>query len=316
MGIAFKAMARRAAQEAIIRLVRPYVRREFPGWGRVYAPIADYRRDWLWASAPVKISRGRLHGYLMHLDLSTWSDRSTYFLGRWSNLEMQLLLSDVVRRGDVVADVGANRGNFALYVSHALQGTGEVVCFEPNPACVRLLQAEIATNGIQNITVHPVGLGDGHSTLMLSVPSSNWGEGTFGNHAHHKGVASQVTARIAPGDEWLETKDPVLIKIDVEGFEARVIAGLRRTIARSHPILVTEVGRAQLNACGSTPEELVASIASLGYHGFTLCLRKVARSYTWRLTTGIPRDRTVDVAWIHPQSPTRCVETMRERIEH
>src|SRR4051812_38148301 len=113
----------RTVQKFVILMVRPYVVRELPGWGKIYAFVGDYRRDWLWSAAPIMTIRGKLHGHVMHLDLSKWSDRSAYFLGRWYDLAMQLLMSDLIKRGDVVLDVGANRGMFALAASHLLGDT-------------------------------------------------------------------------------------------------------------------------------------------------------------------------------------------------
>jgi hypothetical protein len=92
----------------------------------------DYRRDSLWQGAPRKQIRDKIYGTLLNLDLTTWADRTYYFLGRWYDLEMQLLLRSVVSNGETVIDVGANRGEFALVASHTVGKDGKVVCFEPN----------------------------------------------------------------------------------------------------------------------------------------------------------------------------------------
>jgi hypothetical protein len=149
-----KPLFRRAAQNFIILVVRPYVARELPGWGRVYTFVGDYSRDWLWAAAPVKTMRGKLHGYDMKLDLSKWSDRSAFFLGRWYGLPAQLLVADLLKQGDVVVDVGANRGMFALMASRVVGDTGKVIagkviCIEPNPNCLKILDREIAARASQ-----------------------------------------------------------------------------------------------------------------------------------------------------------------------
>src|SRR5262245_49548095 len=134
------ALWRRPLQDLIVLAVRPYVRRELPGWGRVYAAmVGGYRRDWLWAAAKVRTIRGKRHGYAMRLDLSKWADRSAFFLGRWYDLNTQLLMSALLRPGDTVVDVGANRGMFALAASRLVGETGRVVCFEPNPNCFQIL---------------------------------------------------------------------------------------------------------------------------------------------------------------------------------
>jgi len=67
--------ALRALQDLVIFTARPYVVRELPGWGRLFAAmVGDYQRNWFWAAAPIKTIRGKRHGYLMRLDLSKWAE--------------------------------------------------------------------------------------------------------------------------------------------------------------------------------------------------------------------------------------------------
>jgi hypothetical protein len=82
-------------------MVRPYIWHELPGWGRLYSRfVGDYRRDASWAGEPSRTIRGKLHGYEIDLDLSRWSERATYFLGRFYDLENQLLPTRILRPGD------------------------------------------------------------------------------------------------------------------------------------------------------------------------------------------------------------------------
>src|SRR5436309_15237793 len=96
--------ARLMALPAMSLLALPYVRRELPGWGTVarYAGIFDEHR---WRGADPRTIRGKLHGYQLHLDLADWSDRQTFFLGRFYELETQLTLRALLRGGDTLVDV-------------------------------------------------------------------------------------------------------------------------------------------------------------------------------------------------------------------
>jgi hypothetical protein len=99
-------------------LFRPYIRRELPGWGKLF--------HWLklgginnvnphWRSAPTYTARGKWHGYRMKLDLRDDLDRSTYFLGRYYDSNVQLLLDRLLKPGDTLLDVGANVGSTTLH---------------------------------------------------------------------------------------------------------------------------------------------------------------------------------------------------------
>src|SRR5262249_7250993 len=132
---------------------------------------------WLWRDAPVRTIREKINGNLMRLNLSRWSDRSNYFLGRWYDLDMQLLMADLVKSQDTIVDVGAHRGEFALAASRVVGSSGKVICFEPNPHSVRILKDEIELNKIHNVIIYTCGLADRNDVLTLMV---NNGIGHFG----------------------------------------------------------------------------------------------------------------------------------------
>jgi FkbM family methyltransferase len=314
--VALKSLYFTSLQNIIILIIRPYVVREFLGWGKIYALVGDYRRDWLWNAGPLKIARGKLHGYIMHLDLAKWSDRSTFFLGRWNNLEMQLLMRDLIKSGDTIVDIGANRGMFALVASSLLSDAGKVICFEPNPNCLKVLDHEIVSNQIKNISIYRVGLGEREEELTLSVPLFNSGEGTFGSSAYSNEITYQVKANIVRGDELLVDERPMLIKIDVEGFECSVIAGLANTIKRHHPVIITEIVPRQLTACGFSLGDLVRQMRHLGYEGHRLCLRKEHRRHTWGLIRFSMEDRDYDAVWIHSASNSDRIAVLNKHMSN
>lgn len=310
-----KVLCRRCLQNIIILIVRPYVMREFLGWGKVYAAlVGDYKRDWLWIGGPIKTIRGKLHGYIMHLDLSKWSDRSTYFLGRWSDLEMQLFVNDLIKQGDTVVDVGANRGGLSLLASRLVGDAGKVICFEPNPSCLKILDQEIASNQIKNILINRVGLGEREEELALTVPRFNSGEGTFGRSAYGEEETFQVKVKIKKGDDFLTGQHPLLIKIDVEGFECNVIAGLTNTINGHHPIIVTEIVPQHLAACGFSVADLVGLMRRNGYEGYKLGLRKKSGRYAWEVSCFDMEGGNCDAVWIHPASNSDRVAMFNKRI--
>jgi FkbM family methyltransferase len=288
----------------IITFVRPYVVRELPGWGFLLGLFCGYERDWLWTAAPTKKIRNKLTGQIMVLDLANWSDRSTFFLGRWYDLEAQLLTSSIVKPGDTVIDVGANRGMFALFASSIVGATGAVICFEPNPQCVAVLDRDVRLNGISNVAVHNIGLGDREQELILTIPSINSGEGTFGTSPYDEKQLFRTRVPVKRGDDVLCSVSPVMIKVDAEGFEPRVLAGLENIIKRAQPLIVTEVAPNHLKSCGSSVRELLALMERYGYEGLKLELGKKNGKHCLALNRGWAEDEGCDVAWI----PTGAVD--------
>lgn len=291
----------RALHNIIILTFRPYVRRELPGWGKVYSLfVGGYERNWFWENAPTRVVRGKMHKYLMSLDLSRWSDRSAFFLGRWYALDLQMLMFDIVKSGDTIVDVGTNRGMFSFTASYIVGKTGKVFSFEPNPNCLEALDQTISMNKIENIFVNRCGLASKAGELTLSVPLINWGEGTFGKSSYSDENTYQIQVDVKIGDNILKKETPTLIKIDVEGFEYNVIQGLQRTIKQHHPIIITEIVAKHLKSCGTSVQEIKTLIESMGYTGFKLNLKKHGTGHDWELKEFDPETKEFDAVWLHP----------------
>ena len=220
----------------------------------------------------------------MHLNLREWPDRSAFFLGRWYDLEEQLLLADVVKPGATVVDIGANRGMFALAASKVAGSSGRVICFEPNPGCVDTLNLEIRANKIENIQVHNVGLGAVEGMLTLAVPYINSGQGTFSESLYDSTEAYRVAVPVKTGDSMLVGINPSFVKIDVEGFELNVLRGLSTTLAQAKPIVAHEVCHEFMKSLGYTFNDVRKFMTTLGYRGYKLGLQRKGGRWDWVMT--------------------------------
>jgi FkbM family methyltransferase len=229
----------------------------------------------------------------MDLDLGRSSERFSYFVGRFYEHGMQLLLLALVRPGDRVVDIGANVGEITLLCSRLADPEGVVDAFEPNPKCADRIESAIARNRIGNIRLHRKGLAEREAELHLSVPSDNSGEGTFagegafireGAAGADAGVRVRVETFRVPvgaGDTELaaDPKPVNLIKIDVEGFEYNVLVGLSRTLAEQKPLVTTEVVAEHLGRAGKTPADLFDWMGRLGYEGYRFVGARKRRRY-------------------------------------
>jgi FkbM family methyltransferase len=288
-------------QSMAMFLLRPYVRSELPGWGLVYDWwVGGYAYDQEWKGLPHCWVRGKLHGYEMWLDLSQWSNRSTFFLGRFYDLPTQLLLSAALRPGDTFIDVGANEGMISLLASHIVGSGGKVISFEPNPKPRAVFQAAIERNKISNIILQNVGLGADDGVFQLTVPKINTGEGSFGKPNYPPDLVNVVDCAVFRADDVLYDISPRLIKIDVEGFEYQVVKGMVRTIERSHPAIVMEIVSSHLKAAGTSVQELASFMMSKGYSPFRLALsrKKLLKLVSFEVSD----DAHGDYFWLHPEN--------------
>ncbi|MBR0725044.1 FkbM family methyltransferase [Bradyrhizobium manausense] len=288
-------------QRFVMIFLRPYIYRELPGWGRLYERfVGNYDRDPEWRGHSERWVRGKLHGYEMLLDLGRWSNRATYFLGRFYDLPTQLALGAILRPNDTFVDVGANEGMISLLASRLVGRSGQVIAFEPNPQPRARFQAAITRNEIANVRLLNFALGAEASVLPLTVPKINSGEGSFGRPDYPAELVDVVDCEVRVGDDVLRRIRPRLVKIDVEGFECNVIRGLGEVIEECHPAIVTEIVSAHLQKAQSSVTELVGMMNEKGYRSYRLSL---SAKKGLRLIPGeVDPDAHGDFLWMHPKN--------------
>jgi FkbM family methyltransferase len=163
--------------------------------------------------------------------------RTTRRFHRWSSADQLRLdfYKQFVSKGAVVFDVGANVGNRAK-VFHKLGA--HVVAVEPQPSCADFLASVFEDQPRFHLVRKALGRAPGQSEMLiansttLSTLSSEWVEamktsGRFAGATWEKSVAVDVDTMDNLIDEF---GIPDFVKIDVEGFEEQVIAGLTRPV--------------------------------------------------------------------------------------
>ncbi|MEO7115550.1 MAG: FkbM family methyltransferase [Caldimonas sp.] len=251
-------------------LLLPYTRAELPGWARVMRAFGygaalggAERMKPEWKELPTAIVTGKRHGFRMKLDRSDWAQCTTWFLGRYFELGVQRCLDQLLREGDTMVDIGANIGMIALHARSLVGKTGRVICFEPNPECASAVEEHMKLNGIRNVEVRRCALASAPGTLTLNLTSEHSGTATL---APVRGtVVKSIQVPVRVGDDELERVAPKVIKIDVEGFELNVLQGLRKTLAKHKPILITELVDEHLARAGTSTDEIHEFLQEFGY---------------------------------------------------
>lgn len=151
------------------------------------------------------------------------------------------VLQRYLKPGGVFLDVGANVGNHAVFAAK-FGGQREVIVIEPNPEAVGLLRINLLLNGLMLDTSHlGVGLSDRAQNAEPQVPANNLGAARM--------VPSEAGAvKLVTGDSLFAERTVDVIKIDVEGQELAVLAGLAQTIAANRPTMFIEVGEENRDA--------------------------------------------------------------------
>ncbi len=175
-------------------------------------------------------------------------------------------------RADTFVDVGANFGLYsilgALWNPNLL-----VVAFEPLSAIYRGLKKNVAINGLEaRVACENLALANYSGPAVLYLPKSEGKDpeatGTLSSGGWQvRQQSPQVEVEALTFDDY-ESSHPMkvdLIKIDVEDFEASVLAGMRRVILRDRPFIICEV-LPRLNEHKN--QSTVEVIQSLGYFAY------------------------------------------------
>jgi len=202
---------------------------------------------------------------IYRLDLSKVVDHSLYFGFADKGFEnyMQLLKTEFI-----VFDVGANIGATALPFS---QKVSTVYAFEPSQANFLRLKYHIESNRISNIIPVNKGLGDKTAELHLQVVDpSNPGMNRIRVNGHE--LQNCEIIDVITIDDFVEQNNirkVDAIKIDVEGFELKVILGAQQTLQKFHPVLFIELDDENLKEQGNSASELIKFLIEIGYNKIT-----------------------------------------------
>jgi FkbM family methyltransferase len=144
------------------------------------------------------------------------------------NLEELDFLRQHTPGSGVFVDVGANVGTYAMVLARHVGAGGRVIAIEPHPVTQARLAFNTAASGFTQATLVAAAAGDADGELMIETDGDNLGASHVVS-GEPKGIAIKVPSwrlqRIL-GDAGVSHVDA--LKIDVEGYEDRVLTGFFR----------------------------------------------------------------------------------------
>ena len=150
-----------------------------------------------------------------------------------------------IHAGDTVVEAGVHIGSLTVAFGQLVGPSGRVVGLEPQRVLYQMAAANVAINGLWNVELHNTGAGN-LSDSHAAVPIVQYEANAFRNFGGIKvgEVAEEVEAavewvRIRKIDE-LELRACDFLKADTEGYEDKVLAGARHTVAAYKPVIYFE----------------------------------------------------------------------------
>jgi FkbM family methyltransferase len=196
--------------------------------------------------------------------------------GSWEPGLQRLLMDHVFREGKgTLVDVGANIGLVAIPVARK-RGI-RCLCFEPEPRNFGFLRNNIANNGVEalveafNIALFSTD----DESLTFELSEENLGDHRVRVDAHrppgHEVYAesrrSVITVKGARMDSVIDAgalQRPLVVKLDTQGSEARIVRGGRKTLEQTE-CLLSEFAPYWLRRLGDSPEAYLEELVGLGF---------------------------------------------------
>jgi len=167
--------------------------------------------------------------------------------------------------GDTMIDVGANIGIYSVLAAAILGPRGRLEAFEPSPTLRPCLEGNLRRNGLTNARVHAK-LAGGRRMLDPFVD----------------GIGRSGRRRVPGRREWVRTKNLLhipsvqidevvvgrrcsLLRIDVAGYEMRVLQGAEELLRRPNPPAVLIAMDSALRDFGHTPRQVMGWLAAREY---------------------------------------------------
>jgi FkbM family methyltransferase len=201
-------------------------------------------------------------GVTYELDLSQLIDARIYYEGEFEP-ETAELFRRLVRPGMVVFDIGANVGAHALPLAKMVGVEGHVYMFEPTQWAFAKLQHNLSLNPeLKHVTLENMALSDHDATEESYSIRSQWSvEG-------EKGVLEEGNIEFATLDSYcndhgIEGVD--FIKLDVDGFETKILRGGQAMLDRMRPILLVEMSDYWQRQGGESARAMIDILDQAGY---------------------------------------------------
>jgi FkbM family methyltransferase len=243
-------MTERPARTPAVRRLRPPLHWKYG---------VSVRKRWLrlrrlWRADDGAIETCRYFGARFQVEPNEVIGREI-ILKRYEWIQIPLMI-DACRalKPAVFLDIGANFGLYACIIGRQKLAR-RVMAFEPNRAAFARLRAHLALNGLADVDARETALGARQeAATLVPAPGDNSGLSVIAP-GHADGYRIEV---VALDDLIALAGEPIVLKIDVEGYELPVLQGAARLLARNY-------GYAQIEALDERAAEVIDSMAGLGW---------------------------------------------------
>lgn len=142
-----------------------------------------------------------------------------------------------IKPGDIVVDIGANIGYYALLEARLVGKKGKVYAIEPVPKNIELLTKNIELNNYSNIEVFQMAIGSENKKDFIHISKLRNICSMAQQEIYRSTYTHKVPVQVITLDDFLKDKAyPDLVRMDVEGYEFEIIKGMKETLKVNNPL--------------------------------------------------------------------------------
>lgn len=197
------------------------------------------------------------------LDLNQLIDSSIFFYGCFEPDTVEVI-NRLCKPGMTVVDIGANIGCHTLRFAKITGPQGKVYAFEPMTWAFEKLKKNISLNDFGNVVLENKALSDKAAAGQTVSFASSWPLSMKGKpHTVESNTVDLATLDGYFAEKRITKLD--LIKLDVDGYEPKVLRGAEKTLRTFKPVIIMEVAPHLLEKAGGKAVDMLEYILSLGY---------------------------------------------------
>jgi FkbM family methyltransferase len=204
--------------------------------------------------------------------VAPFHDPTKRFFDYWGHDLAELrVLWKILEPGMFFLDIGAYHGIYSLVALKRLNGSGQIVAFEPSPNARRRLTLHLRRNGGRAAKIEPYAMSSGssESTFFQVVSGDTTRNGL--RPPSSEDVVAPLTIQTVSLDQYVaEARLPRVdvIKLDIEGGERDALHGATKVLDEFRPVIICEVFDAAAQAWGYHARETVSLLKAHGYEWF------------------------------------------------
>ena len=226
------------------------------------------------------INKGRtvvalIDGITYELDLNEGIDSEIYYTGCYK-ASTSTIINKLCKKDFTILDIGANIGAYTFRFAKLAGPKGKVIAFEPMSWAFTKLKRNMELNNFGNVFLERLALSNRSKDNQEVNFACSWPITDGGGSKHPLILRSTLmrdVTNVITLDDYVAKKGIGkidLIKLDVDGYELRVLRGAVETLKVHTPIILMELAVYTIEEVGDSVTDLISLLQSRGYKFYSI----------------------------------------------